>query len=175
MGHRAYSDEVTRSSTSARAAQVQDFPSTAGTVSSWFRKRYFYLAIIMSVGMSTVAAVLLLDLVFRQSGSNPWVEVAILTLFPFFYGFMYLLARVRDFYVRRGVLHLPIPIRRPAIGRTWEVPLSDVVKATRIAHEDGDTGVLLRLNDGAQARLWLSDMPSGGREFLELLLQKFGT
>ncbi|HYU06453.1 MAG TPA: hypothetical protein VEM77_04660 [Thermoplasmata archaeon] len=129
----------------------------------------------MSVVTGIALAGLLLDLVLRESGSDPLIEIAVITLLIWVFPSAYLVARARDFYVRQGVLHLPLPIRRPTTGRTWEVPLSDVVQATRIAHEDGDTGILFRLNDGAEARLWLGDMPPGGKEFLELLLRKFGT
>jgi hypothetical protein len=137
--------------------------------------RYLYFAMSMILAAGIGIGVLLLDLILRASGSDPLIEIAIITLLVWVFPGAYLVARARDFYLSRGVLHLPLPIRRPAIGRTWEVPLSDVVQATRIAHEDGDTGVLLALNDGAQARLWLGDMPPGGREFLELLLHQFGT
>jgi hypothetical protein len=174
MEHRVYSAESHRPSASEDSLEIPDFPPSVGATSASFRKRYLHLAIIMTIGMTIVAAGLVLDLVFRQSGSDPLVEIAILTLFPFFYAFMYLLSRARDFYLQGGLLHLPLPIRRSG-KRTWEVPLRDVVHVRALRHEDGDTGVLFELNDGAQARVWLSDMPPGGQEFLELLLQNFGT
>ena len=176
MGHKAYSDEEGTSPASRDPAGIPDFPSQDRPRSSFFRMRYLYFAmsLIAVAGIGIIS--LTLDLLLRASGSDPLIEIAIITLLVWVFPAAYFVARARDFYLSRGVLHLPLPIRRPtAAGRTWEVPLNDVVQAARIAHEDGDTGVLLQLNDGAQARLWLGDMPPGGRELLELLLQKFGT
>jgi hypothetical protein len=175
MAHKAYSDEEGGSPASRNPVGIPDFPSLARPHSSFFRMRYLYFAMsliaIAGIGITSLS----LDLLLRASGSDPLIEIAIITLLVWVFPAAYFVARARDFYLSRGVLHLPLPIRRPAIGRTWEVALSDVVRATRIAHEDGDTGVLLQLNDGVQARLWLGDMPPGGGDFLELLLQKFGT
>ncbi len=152
---------------------MTDFPVFVRGRSPHFGRRYLYLAVTMSVVASAAIAGLSLDLVVKASGSSPLVEVAIITLLVWVYPTSYLVARARDFYLRDGILHLPLPIRRTG-RRTWEVPLGDVVQATALHHEDGDTGVCLVLVDGAEARLWLSDMPPGGKEFLELLLKSYG-
>ena len=175
MGHKAYSDEEGDSPASRNSVGIPDFPSLAGPRSSFFRMRYLYFAMSLIAVASIGIISLTLDLLLRASGSDPLIEIAIITLLVWVFPAAYFVARARDFYLTRGVLHLPLPIRRPTTGPTWEVSLTDVVQATRIAHEDGDIGVLLQLNDGAQARLWLGDMPPGGREFLELLLRTFGT
>lgn len=153
---------------------MPDFPPMAGTPSILFRRRYLALALVVSVGTGLVIAILLLDLVFKTSGSDPLIEIAIITLLIWIFPTSYVISRARDAYLLDGVLHLPLPTRRATGKRTWEVPLGDVVGATGFRHEDGDSGVMLTLNDGTQVRLWLSDLPRGGSEFLRTLLDRFG-
>jgi len=173
MGHKVSSLEDALGSGSGNMPEMPDFPSGVGVRSSLFRKRYLYLAVMMSLVAGIAIAGLLLDLVLKTSGSDPLIEIAVISLLIWVFPTAYLVSRARDAYLQHGLLHIPLPIRRFSGRRTWQIPLRDVVQATAITHEDGDTGVLLRLNDGAEARLWLSDMPPGGKQFLERLLTRF--
>jgi len=89
-------------------------------------------------------------------------------------GLLYTVVLVGPFSVRDGVMILKTPIRLMSGRRTRRISLGELLAAERLGGPGVDPGVLFSLKDGTRFSVFDEDLPSGGTEFLNALVEVLG-
>jgi len=86
----------------------------------------------------------------------------------------FLVARIRPFSVRDGVVTVRVPVRLATGRRARHVPLTSISNVVLMGPPSADPGILITLDDGTRLSVFEADLPAGGGAFLRRFAGAFG-